>query len=122
MSVEPDALLRARARRASGTMADFDGDRLSLARRLARKPRTTLAQEVGVSAAAITQFERRQTKPTRGIAAQLALVLGTPLEFFQEGLSVPRIPAESAHFRSLRSTPALSRDRALAFAIGRAHV
>lgn len=97
-------------------MADFDGDRLSLARRLARKPRTSLAQEVGVSAAAITQFERRQAKPTRAIAAQLALALGTPLEFFQEGLQVPRIPAESAHFRSLRSTPALSRDRALAFA------
>lgn len=97
-------------------MAEFDGDRLSLARRLARKPRTSLAQEVGVSAAAITQFERRQAKPTRAIAAQLALALGTPLEFFQEGLQVPRIPAESAHFRSLRSTPALSRDRALAFA------
>ena len=116
MSVEPDALQRARARRGSGTMPDFDGERLSLARRLARKPRTTLAQEVGVSAAAITQFERRQAKPTRAVAAQLALALGTPLEFFQEGLRVPRIPVESAHFRSLRSTPALSRDRALAFA------
>ncbi|NQX06002.1 ImmA/IrrE family metallo-endopeptidase [Rathayibacter sp. VKM Ac-2856] len=116
MPSESDALQRARARRSSGTMTDFDGGRLSLARRLARLPRTALAQEAGVSASAITQFEREQNNPTRAVAAKLALALGVPLDFFEEGLPVPRIPAQNAHFRSLRSTPAISRDRALAFA------
>lgn len=97
-------------------MADFDGDRLSLARRLARKQRTTLAGEVEVTAAAITQFERGKSKPTKVTASKLAFALGVPLDFFQQGLAVPKISAGAAHFRSLRATPALSRDRALAFA------
>lgn len=97
-------------------MEDFDGDRLSLARRLRRLTRTALAAGATVSAAAITQFERNQSRPTTATAAQLALHLGLPLEFFQRGAAIPRIPTEAAHFRSLRSTPAISRDRALAFA------
>jgi Zn-dependent peptidase ImmA (M78 family)/DNA-binding XRE family transcriptional regulator len=116
MAFDSDALNRARARRSSGVMDDFDGGRLSLARRLARKQRTTLAHEAEVSASAITQFERGQNKPTKAVAAKLALSLGLPLEFFERGLAVPAIPVTAAHFRSLRSTPALSRDRALAFA------
>lgn len=97
-------------------MEDFDGDRLSLARRLRRLNRTTLATGANVSAAAITQFERNQSRPTTVTAAQLALNLGMPLDFFRRGAVIPRIPTEAAHFRSLRSTPAISRDRALAFA------
>jgi len=97
-------------------MEDFDGDRLSLARRLRRLNRTTLASGADVSAAAITQFERNQSRPTTATAAQLALNLGMPLDFFRRGAVIPRIPTEAAHFRSLRSTPAISRDRALAFA------
>jgi Zn-dependent peptidase ImmA (M78 family)/transcriptional regulator with XRE-family HTH domain len=116
MISDSDALRRARARRSSGSMEDFDGERLSLARRLARKQRTVLAREAGVSASAITQFERGQNKPTKAVAAKLALSLGMPLEFFERGTDVPRIPASAAHFRSLRSTPALSLHRALAFA------
>lgn len=116
MANESDALARARARRASGAMEDFDGNRLSLARRLARKQRTVLAAEAGVTAAAITQLEREQYRPTKIVAGKLALALGVPLEFLQRGAEIARIPAGAAHFRSLRSTPALSRDRALAFA------
>lgn len=116
MADESDAQRRARDRRASGAMDDFDGERLSLARRLARKQRTALAADIGVSAAAITQFERGQARPTRAIAAKLALALGMPMDFFARGVEIERVPVEAAHFRSLRSTPALSRDRALAFA------
>lgn len=116
MASDSDALQRARARRSGGVSQDFDGSRLSLARRLRRVRRTQLASDVGVSPAAITQFERSQSRPTSAVAAQLALSLGMPLEFFQRGADIPKIPTEAAHFRSLRSTPAISRDRALAFA------
>ncbi len=56
MGAESDALRRARARRAGGVMQDFDGGRLSLARRLRRLTRTSLAGSADVSAAAITQL------------------------------------------------------------------
>lgn len=111
-----DPLTRARDRRSSGTVTDFDGKRLSLARRLSRKPRTALASEVDVTAAAITQFERGDSRPTRATVAQLALALGVPAEFFVSGRPIEQIPTAAAHFRSLRATPAMSRDQALAFA------
>lgn len=108
--------IRARWRRASGTVTDFDGKRLSLARRMSRKPRTTLAAEVQVSPAAITQFERGDSRPTKTTVAQLALALGVPAEFFFLGRPIEQVPSSTAHFRSLRATPAISRDQALAFA------
>lgn len=87
-----------------------------LARRLARLPRTQLAEAVGISPAAITQFERGAARPTAPILAALALRVGTSEDFFRHGRPVPTLPAGAAHFRSLRSTPALSRDQAVAFA------
>jgi Zn-dependent peptidase ImmA (M78 family)/transcriptional regulator with XRE-family HTH domain len=110
------ASLAARRRRQHGVAVDFDGARLSLARRLARLPRTELARDIGLSPAAITQFERGMSHPTAPIAAALALRLGVPEVFFQYGHIGPGLTGSAAHFRSLRATPALSRDQALAFA------
>ena len=107
---------RARQRRASGTVADFDGRRLSVARRLRRQQRSTLAGRTGVSAAAITQFERGTARPTNAVLAELALALGMPGEFFRQGRPLAQVPPGAAHFRSVRSTPAIARDQALAFA------
>jgi DNA-binding XRE family transcriptional regulator len=67
MSSVDSPLDRARARRSSGTVTDFDGKRLTLARRMLRFQRTTLAQRVNVSAAAITQFEKGDANPTRAV-------------------------------------------------------
>lgn len=116
MTVGQDPTERARRRRTTGTSVDFDGRRLSLARRLRRLQRTALAVKTGVSAAAITQFERGDSRPTNAVVAELALALGVPTEFFQRGRSIRQVPASSAHFRSLRATPAISREQALAFA------
>lgn len=116
MTFEPDPSQRARRRRMSGTLVDFDGRRLSLARRLRRLQRTALAAKTSVTAAAITQFERGTSRPTNTVAAELALALGLPVEFFQQGRTIEQVPASSAHFRSLRATPAIARDQALAFA------
>ena len=115
MSLESDAVRAARRRRSAGTTTDFAGNRLALARRLARQSRTALARTVGVSPSAITQFEKG-VRPTAPILAELALALGVPRDFFRHGRPVIAVPASSAHFRSLRATPALSRDQALAFA------
>lgn len=116
MTPESGPVLRARRRRSSGTVVDFDGRRLSLARRLRRLQRTTLAAKTTVTAAAITQFERGVARPTNAVVAELALALGVPTDFFRQGRPIEQVPASAAHFRSLRATPAIARDQALAFA------
>lgn len=116
MSRETEPVLRARRRRATGAVVDFDGKRLSLARRLRRLQRTTLAARTGVTAAAITQFERNVNRPTNAVLAELALALGVPADFFRQGRPIEQVPASAAHFRSLRATPAIAREQALAFA------
>ncbi|MBJ7322840.1 MAG: ImmA/IrrE family metallo-endopeptidase [Rhodococcus sp.] len=113
---ESPARQAARRRRSEGVVTDFDGRRLSLARRLARKQRTTLAKDADVTPAAISQFEKDQARPTAPVLARLALSLGQPVDFFRRGRPIADVPGSSAHFRSLRSTPAITRDQALAFA------
>jgi Zn-dependent peptidase ImmA (M78 family)/DNA-binding XRE family transcriptional regulator len=103
-------------RRAAGVAVDFDPARLALARRLAGMPRARLAAVLGVTAAAVTQYEKGQFKPTLPIVDRLAELLDVTVEFFRAGRPVPSLPASGAHFRSLRSTSALERERALAFA------
>lgn len=120
MREETPSLLEARRRRGQGTVTDFDGSRLALARRLARLPRAQLAREIGVTPTAITQFERAGSRggnrPTAPVLAALAERLEVPEDFFRNGRPVAPLPAAAAHFRSLRATPALARDQALAFA------
>lgn len=116
MTAPIDPRQRARARRAAGVVADFDGDRLAVGRRLRGMPRARLAEQVEVSAAAITQFERGDARPTSPVLAAIALALQLPREFFLRGAAIGRIPSSAAYFRSLRSTSALTRDQALAFA------
>ena len=115
MTFESESRQRARRRRASGALVDFDGKRLSVARRLRRMQRTALAAQTSVTAAAITQYERGG-RPTNTVAAELALALGVPIEFFRQGRPLTTVSTGEAHFRSLRATPAISRDQALAFA------
>ena len=116
MSAPGERAAAARRRRAQGTVDTFSGARLGIARRIARLPRTELAALVGISPAAITQLERDLIRPTTTVAAQLSLALGVPGDFLVRSVSSYPIPASCAHFRSLRSTPAMSRDQALAFA------
>jgi transcriptional regulator with XRE-family HTH domain len=116
MSDPPARIAAARRRRTLGTADVFSGARLGIARRMARLPRTELAAKVGISPAAVTQLERDQIRPTTALVAELCLALGVPASFLLTAVSSQLIPASAAHFRSLRSTPAMSRDQALAFA------
>ena len=86
---------------------------LQAARRRAALRR--VGREVGATPAAITQFEKGQAKPTLPVLHGLAAALITDPEFFRAGPTVPGLPASGAHFRSLRSTTSLERERALAF-------
>ncbi|WP_371454790.1 ImmA/IrrE family metallo-endopeptidase [Mycobacterium sp. GA-1841] len=83
---------------------------------MARMSRAELAALVDISPTAITQLEREQYRPTTAVAAELALRLGVPGHFLQRSVSDQSIPASAAHFRSLRATPAISREQALAHA------
>lgn len=77
--------------------------------------KTALAREVGVTATAVSQYEKGETKPTQGVLAQLCLQLGFPREFFSSGRPLTMLPASGAHFRSLRSATAAAREQALAY-------
>lgn len=73
-----------------------------------------LARAVGVTPSAIGQYEKN-VRPSATVVAELALRLGVPREFLGAGRVVEPLPANTAHFRSLRSTAASSREQALAF-------
>ncbi len=115
MTDQPTRTTAARRRRGSGVAEDFDGRRLAVARRLACMPRSELARRIEVTPAAVTQYERGLSRPTTTVLARIGLTLGMPREFFSRALDIPEVRSSTAHFRSLRSTPANRREQALAF-------
>jgi Zn-dependent peptidase ImmA (M78 family)/DNA-binding XRE family transcriptional regulator len=115
MSDQPSRATAARRRRTSGIAVDFDGRRLAVARRLQCMSRSELARRVEVSPPAVTQYERGLSRPSMTVLARIGLTLGMPVEFFSRGLEIPEVAPSTAHFRSLRSTPANRREQALAF-------
>lgn len=94
--------------------SDFDGTRLTVARRLRAMSKADLARAVGVTATAVAQYEKG-ARPAQSIQAQICLALGMPREFFGSGAPLALLPASGAHFRSLRSTSAKAREQVLAY-------
>jgi Zn-dependent peptidase ImmA (M78 family)/transcriptional regulator with XRE-family HTH domain len=92
----------------------FDPARLTQARRLAGLTKRAVADELGVSPAAVGQWETGTT-PRLDHLARVAEVLNVPPSFLAAGRSYARLDATAAHFRSLRSTPAAQRAKAIAF-------
>lgn len=101
-------------RRAAPRTSDFDGTRLTVARRLRALSKADLARAVGVTPTALAQYEKG-TRPTQAVLAQICLVLGMPREFFGAGAPLVLLPAAAAHFRSLRSTSSKAREQVLAY-------
>ena len=93
------------------TTALFDGDRLRQARLFHGWRKIDLAREVGVTPAVISQYEQGRTRPSPATLAALSLRLGFPPEFFEQGRPAVRVDGGQAHFRRLRSTSKLDRDR-----------
>lgn len=95
--------------------AAFDPNRLTQARRLAGLTKRAVAQAVGVSPAAVGQWESGATAPRPDHLRRLGELLEVPAAFFAIGRQYARLDLADAHFRSLRSTPAHLRAKAIAF-------
>lgn len=92
----------------------FDAARLTQARHLAGKTKKDLATAIGVTPAAVGQYESGMTKPRPDLIPRLAEELGVLPTFFTSGRPHARLDASGAHFRSLRSARAWQRDKAVA--------
>ena len=102
---------------ARNVAAIFDPTRLRIARQAAMLRKKELAELVGVSPGAISQYENGTTAPSARVIAVLALSLNVPVSFFGADRSLGEVPATIPHFRSLRSATQQERDRAFAHAI-----
>ncbi|MAU81217.1 MAG: DNA-binding protein [Gordonia sp.] len=94
----------------------FEPVRLTQARVLAWLTKAELADLVGISAAAIGQFEAGAARPRAELLPVIARRLSVPIEFFAAGRPLGRLDVGNAHFRSLRSTRAKDRAKAAAHA------
>lgn len=93
----------------------FDGDRLRQGRQLSLRTKQSLAESLGVSAAAIGQYESGATAPRAELIPLLANELDVPREFFATGRPLARLGTGDAFFRSLRSTTAKQRSKAISY-------
>jgi Zn-dependent peptidase ImmA (M78 family)/transcriptional regulator with XRE-family HTH domain len=93
----------------------FDQARLTQARRLAGLTKKDLAERVGVTAAAVGQYETGMTRPRPELIPRLAGALAVPAAFFLSGRPHGKLDGSMAHFRSLRATRVHQRAKAVAF-------
>jgi Zn-dependent peptidase ImmA (M78 family)/transcriptional regulator with XRE-family HTH domain len=98
------------------TYGRFEPARLTQARVRRSLTKTDLAAEVGVSAAAISQYEAGVNSPRAHVLDRMATALDVRPGFFGVGRPLARIDTVNAHFRSLRSARVSDRQKALATA------
>lgn len=94
----------------------FEPARLTQARVRRGLSKTDLAAEIGVSAAAVGQYEAGVNSPRPDVVDRLARALKVRPEFFNVGRPLARVDTVHAHFRSLRSARVSDRQKALATA------
>lgn len=92
----------------------FDPLRLAQARRLRGLLKSELALAIGVTPAALSQFEAGANKPSPGTLSRLAIALGVPVTFLTHGREIFQVAEGEANFRSLRSTTKRERSQARA--------
>lgn len=92
----------------------FEPGRLGQARLARGMKMVELADAVGVSAAAIGQYEAGHIKPSAEVLGRLAVALGFPVAFFEVGRPMGGMSADQAHFRKLRSVTTTARNRQIA--------
>lgn len=99
---------------ASAVAQAFAPARLTMARELAGMRKIDLAQAIERTAAAVSQYELGQARPSAETLQRCAVALDVPVSFFTAGRPQLRLDTAGAHFRSLRSTTAHQRQQALA--------
>ncbi|MGH3756959.1 helix-turn-helix domain-containing protein [Actinophytocola sp.] len=92
----------------------FSPARLTMARELAGLRKRELAALIERTAAAVSQYELGQSRPSASTLARCATALDLPVGFFGMGRPRLRLDTTHAHFRSLRATTAVGRRQALA--------
>jgi Zn-dependent peptidase ImmA (M78 family)/transcriptional regulator with XRE-family HTH domain len=95
----------------------FDPERLTLARELRGLTKQELADKIGKTPSAVSQFESARARPDGQTIGRLVLALNVPATFFAKTPSSPRLtvtPIDVCHFRSLRS--ATQKDRRMLLA------
>lgn len=93
----------------------FDPARLAQARRISKMSKADLHRKVGVSAAAIGQYERGEVRPRAETVAALATALGVPPGFFALGRPRVQVDIAEASFRRLSSTTVTQQQQATAY-------
>lgn len=96
--------------------SSFEPARLTQARVLAGRTRAELASTVGVSAAAVGQYEAGVNAPRPDVLARIGKELSMPMEYFAFGRPLVRLDDMNTHFRRLRSAKVGDRQLALATA------
>ena len=92
----------------------FEPERLGQARLARGMKMVDLAAMVGVTPAAIGQYEAGHIKPSADVLGRLAVALGFPVSFFEAGRPMGSMSADRAHFRRLRSVTTSARNRQIA--------
>jgi Zn-dependent peptidase ImmA (M78 family)/transcriptional regulator with XRE-family HTH domain len=92
----------------------FKPESLTLARELRGYTKAELAEMIGKTSGAISQFEHGIIRPDVITLKSLSMSLGVPANFFARSLNSNPIPIENCHFRSLRATSQKSRRQILA--------
>src|SRR3954470_18353586 len=84
----------------------FEPERLTLARELRGLTKQQLADKIGKTPSAVSQFESARARPDGQTVGRMVLALKVPASFFaktSDGPSLSVIPLDICHFRSLRS-------------------
>ncbi|MBQ1062149.1 XRE family transcriptional regulator [Micromonospora sp. C41] len=94
----------------------FSGRRLTIARQISGLRKNGLAELIGKTPTAVSSYENGTKRPAPATVAQLCLALGVEPAFFLAG-DGDRGSLPAPHFRSLRSTPQITRDQAYAYGL-----
>jgi Zn-dependent peptidase ImmA (M78 family)/DNA-binding XRE family transcriptional regulator len=90
----------------------FNPASLKIAREYRGWKKNALANRLGITPSAISQFESGQTRPNATTIARLSMALGFPLSFFAQK-DLKTLSPDQCHFRSLRSCSPIERRRML---------
>jgi Zn-dependent peptidase ImmA (M78 family)/DNA-binding XRE family transcriptional regulator len=102
---------------ARAASAIFDPQRLKVAREVNKLTRTALAKQLGVSAAAVGQWESGEIRPRPQTLLELASALEFPVPYFAtSGRKLHNLDSDCTFFRSLRKSKQVDRDAAMAHA------
>ena len=95
----------------------FDPQRLRVARQLRKLTRSALADQIGVSPAAVGQWESADVRPKPETLLEIARALEFPVAYFATtGKTASNLDTECTFFRSLRRSKQIDREAAMAHA------